>query len=75
MFILTKNTHSAYLPRQFMSPIHCAPQDSVRLFKDIKAKKALGMHWGYVWAFAPPPLNLLIDLSLQNLGFDLGRRV
>ncbi|KAF8152552.1 N-acyl-phosphatidylethanolamine-hydrolyzing phospholipase D [Crassisporium funariophilum] len=36
----------AYLPRQFMSPIHCAPQDSVRLFKDVKAKKALGMHWG-----------------------------
>lgn len=36
----------AYLPRQFMSPIHCAPQDSVRLFKDIKAKKAVGMHWG-----------------------------
>ncbi|TFK19218.1 N-acyl-phosphatidylethanolamine-hydrolyzing phospholipase D [Coprinopsis marcescibilis] len=36
----------AYLPRQFMSPIHCAPQDSVKLFKDIKAKKAIGMHWG-----------------------------
>ncbi|KAF9552860.1 N-acyl-phosphatidylethanolamine-hydrolyzing phospholipase D [Agrocybe pediades] len=36
----------AYLPRQFMSPIHCAPQDSVRLFKDLKARKALGMHWG-----------------------------
>lgn len=29
-----------------MSPIHCAPQDSVRLFKDIRAKRALGMHWG-----------------------------
>ncbi|KAF8063612.1 Metallo-hydrolase/oxidoreductase [Lyophyllum atratum] len=36
----------AYMPRQFMSPIHCAPQDSVRLFKDIRAKRALGMHWG-----------------------------
>ncbi|KIM37395.1 hypothetical protein M413DRAFT_448461 [Hebeloma cylindrosporum] len=36
----------AYLPRDFMSTIHCAPQDSVRLFKDIKAKKAVGMHWG-----------------------------
>ncbi|TEB23165.1 Metallo-hydrolase/oxidoreductase [Coprinellus micaceus] len=49
----------AYLPRQFMSPIHCAPQDSVRLFQDIKAKKALGMHWG-TWVlttedvFEPP---------------------
>lgn len=36
----------AYLPRSFMSPIHCAPQDSVRLFKDVRAKKAVGMHWG-----------------------------
>ncbi|KAF8622424.1 hypothetical protein AX15_007029, partial [Amanita polypyramis BW_CC] len=36
----------AYMPRQVMSPIHCAPQDSVCIFKDIKARKALGMHWG-----------------------------
>ncbi|KAF8989704.1 beta-lactamase superfamily domain-containing protein [Cyathus striatus] len=36
----------AYHPRFFMSPIHCAPQDSVRLFQDIRAKRALGMHWG-----------------------------
>ncbi|KAJ2916883.1 hypothetical protein MD484_g3479, partial [Candolleomyces efflorescens] len=49
----------AYHPRQFMSPIHCAPQDSVRLFKDIKAKKAIGMHWA-TWVlttedvFEPP---------------------
>jgi N-acyl-phosphatidylethanolamine-hydrolysing phospholipase D len=39
-----------------MSRIHCAPQDSVRLFKDIRAKKALGMHWGCV-----------IDLKKNNL--------
>ncbi|KAH9475547.1 Metal-dependent hydrolase lscR [Psilocybe cubensis] len=36
----------AYLPRDYMSRIHCAPQDSVMIFKDVKAKKALGMHWG-----------------------------
>ncbi|KAF6743070.1 hypothetical protein DFP72DRAFT_756445, partial [Ephemerocybe angulata] len=49
----------AYMPRQFMSPIHCAPQDSVRVFTDINAKKALGMHWA-TWVlttedvFEPP---------------------
>jgi N-acyl-phosphatidylethanolamine-hydrolysing phospholipase D len=37
----------AYNPRTVMSPIHCAPQDSVRIFQDIRARKALGMHWGY----------------------------
>ncbi|KDQ61052.1 hypothetical protein JAAARDRAFT_124098 [Jaapia argillacea MUCL 33604] len=36
----------AYLPRRFMSPIHCAPQDSVRIFQDVRAKRAIGMHWG-----------------------------
>ncbi|KAF8176869.1 N-acyl-phosphatidylethanolamine-hydrolyzing phospholipase D [Mycena galopus ATCC 62051] len=36
----------AYAPRRFMSPIHCAPRDSVAIFKDIRAKRALGMHWG-----------------------------
>ncbi|KAJ6498742.1 N-acyl-phosphatidylethanolamine-hydrolyzing phospholipase D, partial [Mycena sanguinolenta] len=36
----------AYEPRKFMSPIHCAPRDSVAIFRDIRAQRALGMHWG-----------------------------
>ncbi|KAF8181708.1 N-acyl-phosphatidylethanolamine-hydrolyzing phospholipase D [Mycena galopus ATCC 62051] len=36
----------AYAPRHYMSPIHCAPRDSVAIFQDIRARKALGMHWG-----------------------------
>lgn len=31
-----------------MSRIHAAPQDSVRIFQDVKAKRALAMHWGFV---------------------------
>lgn len=41
--------YSAYEPRGALSPMHCAPQDSVRVFKDIRAKKAIGMHWGYLY--------------------------
>ena len=43
-----RRTDIAYLLdcRDFMSRIHCAPQDTVRLFKDIRAREALGMHWG-----------------------------
>ncbi|KAJ7457729.1 hypothetical protein FB451DRAFT_1406602 [Mycena latifolia] len=33
----------AYAPQRFMSPIHCAPRDSVAIFRDTRA---LGMHWG-----------------------------
>ncbi|KAJ7187833.1 N-acyl-phosphatidylethanolamine-hydrolyzing phospholipase D [Mycena filopes] len=36
----------AYAPRHFMSPIHCAPRDSVGIFRDIRARRGLGMHWG-----------------------------
>ncbi|KAF7376897.1 Zn-dependent hydrolase oxidoreductase family [Mycena sanguinolenta] len=36
----------AYEPRRFMSPIHRAPRDSVGIFRDIRARRALGMHWG-----------------------------
>lgn len=39
---------SAYAPRAVMSPVHSSPADAVRIFKDVKAKKALAMHWGWV---------------------------
>ena len=35
-----------YSPRNFMSNVHCSPDDSVCLLQDIKAKKTLGMHYG-----------------------------
>jgi 4-amino-4-deoxy-L-arabinose transferase-like glycosyltransferase len=37
---------SAYSPRAVMSNMHASPADAVRIFKDVKAKKALAMHWG-----------------------------
>ncbi|CAG8563925.1 16840_t:CDS:2, partial [Acaulospora colombiana] len=36
----------AYQPRAAMSGFHASPSDAVRIFQDIKAKKAIGMHWG-----------------------------
>lgn len=35
-------------PRDFMSPIHCAPEDSICIHKDLKSKKSIGMHYGTV---------------------------
>ncbi|RDB22378.1 N-acyl-phosphatidylethanolamine-hydrolyzing phospholipase D [Hypsizygus marmoreus] len=64
----------AYMPRHYMSPIHCAPQDSVRLFKDIQAKRALGMHWG-TWVLTTedvvePPKKL--EHECKKLGIEAG---
>ena len=50
VFIRLYSISSAYSPRAMWSNLHAHPEDSVRIFKDIKAKKALGMHWGYVTA-------------------------
>ncbi|KZO95459.1 Metallo-hydrolase/oxidoreductase [Calocera viscosa TUFC12733] len=45
----------AYLPRQMMSPVHCAPQDSVLVYQDVGARRALGMHWG-TWMLTTEPV-------------------
>ena len=36
----------AYNPRWVMSPMHANPMDSVNIFRDIRAKRAMGIHWG-----------------------------
>jgi N-acyl-phosphatidylethanolamine-hydrolysing phospholipase D len=35
-----------YNPRHFLSSVHCSPTDSIRIHKDIRSKKSLGMHYG-----------------------------
>ncbi|KAI9714716.1 MAG: hypothetical protein M1820_000005 [Bogoriella megaspora] len=37
-----------YSPPSFMANIHCPPEDSVCIHKDIQSKKSIGMHWGTV---------------------------
>lgn len=37
-----------YTPRTFMSGVHCSPEDSIEIHKDIKSKRSLGMHYGTV---------------------------
>lgn len=37
-----------YSPRDFMSTVHCAPEDSVCIHQDIRSKRSIGMHYGTV---------------------------
>ena len=36
----------AYEPRWFMGPVHMNPQDAVQAFTDLRAARAIGMHFG-----------------------------
>ena len=38
----------AYDPRQEMNSWHVSPNDGLGIFQDVRARKAVGMHWGYV---------------------------
>jgi len=31
-----------------MSAVHCAPEDSIKIHKDIRSKKSIGMHYGTI---------------------------
>ncbi|KAI0059648.1 N-acyl-phosphatidylethanolamine-hydrolyzing phospholipase D [Artomyces pyxidatus] len=45
----------AYAPRAMWSNLHGSPSDAVRMFKDVKAKKGLAMHWG-TWVLTSEPV-------------------
>ncbi|KAH9065495.1 N-acyl-phosphatidylethanolamine-hydrolyzing phospholipase D [Lactarius vividus] len=62
----------AYSPRAMWSNLHASPADAVRMFKDVKAKKALAMHWGtWVLTLEPvlePPEILRKECEKAGLG-------
>ena len=37
-----------FLPRSFMSNVHCSPEDAVCIHKDVRSKRSIGMHYGTI---------------------------
>ncbi|KKY17720.1 putative zn-dependent hydrolase oxidoreductase family [Phaeomoniella chlamydospora] len=62
----------AYSPRELMSPIHCNPQDAVRIFLDTRCRRAVGMHWG-TWVLTMEEVlepKRKLKKALEEVGID-----
>ena len=60
----------AYEPRWFMNDQHIDPEQAIRIAKEVKAKKSVGMHWGtFVLTLEPvmEPKHLL-ETGLKHEG-------
>ena len=53
----------AYEPQNFMRISHISPREAVQIFQDIKARSAIGIHWGTFSLSAEPLLAPISDLE------------
>jgi N-acyl-phosphatidylethanolamine-hydrolysing phospholipase D len=47
----------AYAPRWFMQVMHVNPDEAVRIFSDLKASRAIAMHWGTFESLTDEPMD------------------
>ncbi len=65
----------AYAPEWFMQDQHCNPEDAVRIFLALEAKRAIGIHWGTFQLTDEPrdePAERLVS-ELRRRDIDEGR--
>jgi L-ascorbate metabolism protein UlaG (beta-lactamase superfamily) len=62
----------AYEPRWFMSDSHVNPEEAIRIHRDVKARKSVGIHWGTFLLTDEPLDRPLTDLATARDKAGLG---
>ncbi len=64
----------AYEPKDFMGPAHVSPAEAVKIFKDLRAESAIGIHWGTFElareSLDQPPIDLSTALQEASVPQD-----
>ena len=47
----------AYEPRTIMAPVHATPEEAVEIARAVRARKAIGMHWGTIVLTSEDPFE------------------
>lgn len=63
-----------YVPRKFMQPVHCSPEEAVEIHRDVRSKLSIGMHWKtFCLSDEPlhmPPYDLYLSMKEKKVPFE-----
>ena len=62
-----------YAPRSFMKPYHVNPEEAVKIHRDVRAAKSIGIHWGTYPLTAEGPGDPVVELARQKRRHQLAR--
>ncbi|MGB5091963.1 MAG: MBL fold metallo-hydrolase [Parvibaculum sp.] len=60
----------AYAPRKMMKASHATPEEAIQMSLDLRARRAVGMHWGTVLLTVEPPFEP--PVRFRQAGRDKG---
>jgi L-ascorbate metabolism protein UlaG (beta-lactamase superfamily) len=62
----------AYKPRWFMSPIHCSPEEAVKIHREVRSKNSIATHFGTFPLADDGQREPVVELNkaLQESGID-----
>ncbi|MDE3055864.1 MAG: MBL fold metallo-hydrolase [Verrucomicrobiota bacterium] len=63
-----------YLPKEFMAPVHCSPDEAVKIHQEVGSRLSLGMHWKTFCLseepMSQPPYDLFLAMQEKNLPLE-----